>query len=78
MSYYVGSSLVEELFNMVLVLPKWVTPHTLASPPNSGQRFSAAYDPSVSQLVSTEKAPTRAFSWLKSGRRRRGHKGPFC
>ena len=25
MSYYVASSLVEELFNMVLVLPKWVT-----------------------------------------------------
>ena len=60
MSYYVGSSLVEELFNMVLVLPKWVTPHTLASPPNSGQRFSAAYDPSVSQSVFaiTKKAPT--------------------
>ena len=67
MSYYVGSSLVEELFNMVLVLPKWVTPHTLASPPNSGQRFSAAYDPSVSQSVFTitEKAPTRVYYWLK-------------
>ena len=56
MSYYVGSSLVEELFNMVLVLPKWVTPHTLASPPNSGQRLLTK-DVLLSRLLMT--APPR-------------------
>ena len=41
---------------------------SLLQPPGRGMANSAAYDPSVSQSVFTitEKAPTRAFFWLKA------------
>ena len=46
----------------------WWPPGTSTPGSSSSPRTSAAYDPSVSQSVFTitEKAPTRAFSWLKA------------